>query len=375
MIYYNNSFCRYKIEVNDEILTFRPSALRQYHGSETYVSSAYLDTYQQELTKEKEIKVEKVNRAKTGLRYTPVKKERKKYQRKINNSSLSSLNHSQWINTEVRDSQGFLCRVSNVLENGQVIVTSLTDGAEKIVFPTQLTTMRSTSDDDSNNEVDETESTDDESTDELLPTTSFGKRSRKISTMIHRKRNISQEKYRRSLLPISASDIDLVQNIMKTIMSPEFEKEAIHEFMSGCCQTCFSEKWNGGKFCWNENCIASPIYWKRIGSRANDETPMNMKLIDSLEENMDNNIISIPEASFDRIAQTPKTIVSNVVSIECYRPMNQNGHHTQPDFRCKARSDSNVTDVESFSPSFSPLMKCDDYSEDEIDKVDNPLVL
>lgn len=359
---------RYKVEVNDEILTFRPSALRSYNGNETYVSSAYLDTYQQELSKEKEIKAEKVIRAKTGLRYNSIKKERKKYQRKTNNASLSTLSQCQWLNTEVRDSQGLLGRVSNVLENGQVIVISSTDGAEKIINPNQLAIMRSKSEDDSDND-NETESADDnESIDDLFPTTTYGKRSRKISTIIHRKRNISQEKYRRSLLPISATDIDLVQNIMKTIMSPEFEKEAINEFMTGCCQTCFAEKWNGAKFCWNENCITSPIYWKRTGGRSmdsmdNDKRPM--EFIESLQENMEiSNIISIPEASCGQIkvemAQTPKTI-PNKITIECYRPMNNNDNFINSYHSGKARSDSNVTDLESFSPSFSPLPKCDDY--------------
>lgn len=369
----------YKVEVNDEILTFRPSALRTYNGNETHVSAAYLDTYQKELLKEKQIKNDKVNRAKTGLRYNnSTKKEKKGYQRKINNSLLSTLNQRQWINTEVRDSQGMLCRVSNVLENGDVIVTSSIDGAEKLINSNQLTIMRSMSDDDSDNEGNETESADDESIDDIFPS---GKRSRKISTIIHRKRNISQEKYRRSLLP-SASDIDLVQNIMKTIMSPEFEKEAVHEFMTACCQTCFSDKWSGARFCWNENCITSPIYWKRTGCRGNDSITTNdkrpTKFIESLQENMEiNNIISIPVTSFDpinvEIAQTPNAI-PNVVTIECYRPINNSDHFIHS-YHSKARSDSNVTDAECFSTSFSPLPKCDDYSEDEIDKVDNSIAL
>lgn len=31
------------------------------------------------------------------------------------------------------------------------------------------------------------------------------------------------------------------------------------------CEVCFVQKWPGGKFCWNELCSASPVYWKLTG--------------------------------------------------------------------------------------------------------------
>jgi len=374
----------YKIEVNGEILTFRPSALRAYNGNETQVSSAYLENYEKEMLKEKEIKVEKVLRGKSTPRYSSIRKERKPRKNKIpRGACLSVLPQDQWMHTEVRGCQGhvvgILGKVSNVFESGQVIITSATDGSDIQCDPSQLVVMRSDDFDD-----DTTQSADDnESIDEIFPTTNFGKRSRKISTIIHRKRNDLQAKYRK-VIPVSASDIDLVQNIMKTIMSPEFEKEAIHEFMSSCCQTCYSEKWDGAKFCWNENCMSSPIYYKRTGAKGPSSEPVRdmmkpLRIIDTLktanDENIafNDNIIIVPDmlSNLEKIASSQSPIATiPSVPVEVYRPMSNSDAFYCSSFSdlrdrsSKARSDSNVTDVENFSP----LTKGDDYySEDEVE--------
>ena len=31
------------------------------------------------------------------------------------------------------------------------------------------------------------------------------------------------------------------------------------------CEDCWTQKWPGGKFCWNEACSSSPVYWKLTG--------------------------------------------------------------------------------------------------------------
>lgn len=357
----------YKIEVNGEILTFRPSALRAYHGNETEVSSFYLENYQQEILKEKEVKAEKVLRNKNTPRYSSIKKVRKSRQQRIPRGLfLSSLSQDQWLHTEVRCTQGnvagILGKVSSVLDDDQVIITSGTDGSEFACDTNQLLVMRSDNDDDD----DTTLSADDnESIDEIpFPTTNFGKRTRKINTILNQKRNDVQAKYRK----VSSSDMDLVQNIMKTIMSPEFEKEAIHEFMSSCCQTCFAEKWNGAKFCWNENCMSSPIYWKRTGAPLSVTDDMKpFKIIDTFKSSNDENVNeNITVSKNDLVlGQTPAT-----VPLEPYRPMiGMDALYctSLSDLRergSKSRSDSNVTDIEGFSP----LPKGDDYySENEIE--------
>lgn len=336
------------------------------------------------MLKEKELKAEKVLLRKTIPRYTSTKKERKPRKIKIPRGTfLSALDQSQWLHTEVRGGQGSLSglvgKVSSVLMNGQVIITSATDGAEIQCDPDHLIIMYSNDFDDDYT----SQSADDyESIDEGVQTTSFGKRRRQIDTIIHRKRNDLQEKYRK-VIPASASDMDLVQNIMKTIMSPEFEKEAVHSFISTCCQTCLAEKWDGAKFCWNENCYSSPIYWKTTGVKSASSSvakavkPLNIINISntvktSNDENMSvDNIINISDmlSDLERIASTQSPIATiPSVPIEAYRPSSSDTLYCSSfnDLRenaCKARSDSNVTDVESFSP----LEQKEYYSEDEIE--------
>lgn len=39
------------------------------------------------------------------------------------------------------------------------------------------------------------------------------------------------------------------------------------------CPNCLMERWEGGMFCWNENCKVSPIYWRLAGARGKPVTP------------------------------------------------------------------------------------------------------
>ena len=39
------------------------------------------------------------------------------------------------------------------------------------------------------------------------------------------------------------------------------------------CPSCMMERWEGGMFCWNEDCKASPVYWRLPGARGKPLTP------------------------------------------------------------------------------------------------------
>lgn len=58
-----------------------------------------------------------------------------------------------------------------------------------------------------------------------------------------------------------------LKRIEKAIASPVFSTNVVQDFLKTSCHVCFREKGAGGKFCWNEGCTASPIFYKLSGAR------------------------------------------------------------------------------------------------------------
>lgn len=49
------------------------------------------------------------------------------------------------------------------------------------------------------------------------------------------------------------------------IPDPALEKELARDFMDSVCSSCLKERWPAAKYCWNESCPASPVYYKLTG--------------------------------------------------------------------------------------------------------------
>ena len=46
---------------------------------------------------------------------------------------------------------------------------------------------------------------------------------------------------------------------------PALERELARDFMDSVCSSCLKERWPAAKYCWNEACPASPVYYKLTG--------------------------------------------------------------------------------------------------------------
>jgi hypothetical protein len=71
------------------------------------------------------------------------------------------------------------------------------------------------------------------------------------------------------------------RSISSSIMvDTKFELDVARREVDEClyyCPCCLMERWEGGMFCWNENCKESPIYWKLPGTRGKPLTPRKPK--------------------------------------------------------------------------------------------------
>ena len=64
------------------------------------------------------------------------------------------------------------------------------------------------------------------------------------------------------------------------MVDTKFELDTARRDVDEClyyCPSCLMERWEGGMFCWNENCKESPIYWKLPGTRGKPLTPRKPK--------------------------------------------------------------------------------------------------
>lgn len=68
------------------------------------------------------------------------------------------------------------------------------------------------------------------------------------------------------------------------MVDTKFELDSARRDVDEClyyCPCCMMERWEGGMFCWNENCKESPIYWKLPGTRGKPLTPRKPKPVTS----------------------------------------------------------------------------------------------
>eukprot|EP00428_Durinskia_dybowskii_P073215 CAMPEP_0170397256 /NCGR_PEP_ID=MMETSP0117_2-20130122/22777_1 /TAXON_ID=400756 /ORGANISM="Durinskia baltica, Strain CSIRO CS-38" /LENGTH=700 /DNA_ID=CAMNT_0010653745 /DNA_START=102 /DNA_END=2204 /DNA_ORIENTATION=- len=61
--------------------------------------------------------------------------------------------------------------------------------------------------------------------------------------------------------------VDWKQQIDATLITDAlFERQAARMFEESHCEVCSVDRWPGAKFCWNENCPVSPVYFKLTGA-------------------------------------------------------------------------------------------------------------
>ena len=59
-----------------------------------------------------------------------------------------------------------------------------------------------------------------------------------------------------------------LQQIRGIFVGKSTDRPEFLDFIGGFCESCLTEKWAGGKFCWNEKCSSSPSYPSRRTSSA-----------------------------------------------------------------------------------------------------------
>lgn len=55
--------------------------------------------------------------------------------------------------------------------------------------------------------------------------------------------------------------------VVGSLIDPVVEAKTATMFIDSICSSCRSEMWPGAKFCWNQECFSSPIYWQLPGAR------------------------------------------------------------------------------------------------------------
>lgn len=56
-----------------------------------------------------------------------------------------------------------------------------------------------------------------------------------------------------------------LSRLQGSMVDPNFERNVSREVRSHFCHSCYMEMWSGSKYCWNELCSMSPVYWKLAG--------------------------------------------------------------------------------------------------------------
>lgn len=57
-----------------------------------------------------------------------------------------------------------------------------------------------------------------------------------------------------------------LNRIQGSMVDPNFERNVCRDVRNNFCHSCFMEMWSGSKYCWNELCPMSPVYWKHVGA-------------------------------------------------------------------------------------------------------------
>ncbi len=125
---------------------------------------------------------------------------------------------------------------------------------------------------------------------------------------------------------------------------PEFPNECIKELIDTVCASCYEKKWHGGKFCWNEACVKSPIYWKLKGaSGALPSSSSSSKIRSEI------GVITSPPPSFKdymSAVQANGALLPSKIDVDKIILTQENSYHQYD----KSRTSSNLTDCEMISP-------------------------
>jgi hypothetical protein len=88
------------------------------------------------------------------------------------------------------------------------------------------------------------------------------------------------------------------------------------------CQVCSATKWTGGKFCWNENCLSSPLFYKlRDTINTNFRTTIPEHCEGSVQKNIQleysSQKMDIPENEISDFVSPESCIAPAAVDITC----------------------------------------------------------
>ena len=139
------------------------------------------------------------------------------------------------------------------------------------------------------------------------------------------------------------------EKIVSIYNHPEFPNECIKELIDTVCSTCYEKKWHGGKFCWNEACLKSPIYWRLKG--ASGTQPSSSKSRSEI------GVITSPPPSFKDYVSAVQAQAALLPNKNDTTVCNQENTNHQYE---KSRTLSNLTDCEIISPTLDGIDGIDD---------------
>lgn len=87
-----------------------------------------------------------------------------------------------------------------------------------------------------------------------------------------------------------------LHRIQGSMVDPTFERNVSRDVRNHFCHSCYMEMWSGSKYCWNELCSSSPVYWKlnpnareeanplvryrNAAANANSSTPLSVEVLE-----------------------------------------------------------------------------------------------
>lgn len=97
-----------------------------------------------------------------------------------------------------------------------------------------------------------------------------GKKNPKISSTLRETKRMLVQRYVDKQVEKVKDRPDLtywLRQINGVCQDSEFEYAEARPAFDNYCNVCYQEKWLGAKFCWNEMCSISSVYWKHPGAR------------------------------------------------------------------------------------------------------------
>mmetsp|Transcript_20910 Transcript_20910/g.30111 ORF Transcript_20910/g.30111 Transcript_20910/m.30111 type:complete len:805 (-) Transcript_20910:214-2628(-) len=105
------------------------------------------------------------------------------------------------------------------------------------------------------------------------------------------------------------------QQMRGDMVDPNFERDVSRDLRTNFCSTCCMEKWPAAKFCWNELCPSSPVFWRLPGGAGNAEGPAERyRAVQSLldQQHLDDLSADIAATAAMRCAQATTTGHRNI---------------------------------------------------------------